>query len=123
MFVVSVLSCQNKHLNRVLILSSGNKLWQLDEPKKNLHGSFTYYRFEENGKWVIYIKNREDKLHRNEIDDIVLMESWKLIGDSVINVGGYNYQLKKLNDTILNYCDPQGSYCVKLKFKGDKLPD
>src|ERR1700754_3254406 len=99
MFVFILISCKNNSLKKEISLSANNKLWQVDRPKENLRGVFTYYKFGKNGEWLVYRRNKNSKVfERPNMGDIELIETWKLINDSTINVGGLNYKILILND-------------------------
>jgi hypothetical protein len=124
-FIVLVLmgfSCANKQPSGNAALSAGNKLWQLERLEDKRSGIFTYYRFEPNGRWLVYRRSKSSKMYeRVDMGDIQLIESWKIVDDSVINIGGKDYKIISLNDTSLSYENRTDRDTIRMHFRGDKL--
>jgi hypothetical protein len=112
-------SCANTPPTGNTALSAGNKLWRLEEKRS---GVFTYYRFEPNGRWLVYRRSKSSKMYeRVDMGDIQLIESWKIVDDSAINIGGKDYKIISLNDTSLSYANRTDRDTIRMHFRGDKL--
>ena len=120
--VFMVFSCANNLPTGNAALSAGNKLWQLERLEEKPSGVFTYYRFEPNGTWLVYRRSKSSKVYeRPDMGDIELIESWKMIDASTINIGGKDYKIISLNDTSLSYANRTDGDTIRMHFRGDKL--
>ena len=119
-FIVLIIVACNNRLNKQKLLYSDSKLW-LIENTKNVRDS-TFYSFGKNGKWLVYKRRKGSKdFEKANFGDIQLIESWKFVNDSVINVGGMDYKIITLNDTCFKYSNLENKIFIKMCYKGDKL--
>lgn len=119
-FALLTFACNNQR-NKEKLLYSDGKLWQVEAGTKNGRDS-TFYSFSKDGKWLVYKRHKGSKtFEKASFGDIQLIESWKFVNDSIINVGGMKYKIITLNDSCFKYSNLENNIIIKMYYRGDKL--
>ncbi len=95
-------SCRSNPTFQTYLTNDNYKYWQIFNNEKDKKSKTIYY-FNNKGQWFIYIINVNGQIEKFDINDIVLQSNWKLVGDSIIDIGGRNYKIEKLSDKEFVY--------------------
>lgn len=113
-------SCTKQKNSEDLITNGEYKYW-LVEDSNSKRKSQRFYYFDKEGRWKVFYKYVTGEFAEYDGGDIVLMETWELISDSAVNIGGKIYNIKKLTNKEFIFADPKGDYTKKLVLPSDSL--
>lgn len=95
---IAFISC--KKSNAEIICDGNCCFWKT---KFDEHDTwFKYYYFDKNGKWAIYEENDSGKIHKlSNLGCEVWEEKWSLHNDTLLNLGGEEYAIKNIQDSMM----------------------
>lgn len=89
-----LLSACKQDLNKK-ITGKNKKVWECCE---NMSPEGYYYSFGADGSWFILYKDIDGHFRKLDTGDNILYEKWKLIGDSIIYIGGHKFNIRSITN-------------------------
>ena len=102
LFIVLLFSCCSKGYDRVeLIAGDSCQYWYYANSDPDIKTKFYIY-FDRKGKnYTLEERYADKKCYLHDGGDVVVIPTWSLVNDSVIEMGGLNRKLTIVNDTFL----------------------
>ena len=102
LFIVLLFSCCSKGYDRVeLIAGDSCQYWYRAHFDPNVKTKFYIYFDRKGKKYTIEERYADKKCYLHDGGDVVVIPTWSLVNDSVIEMGGLNRKLTIVNDTFL----------------------
>lgn len=96
--ILMLSSCKKREL-QVLVAGQDCKYWlKLSDESK----SQTIYYFDRSGKWSVFIRPyRSNTMKKYNGGDVMLVEKWSVIDDSILNIGGIGYAVTRISNKMI----------------------
>ena len=102
LFIVLLFSCCSKGYDRVeLIAGDSCQYWYYANSDPDIKTKFYIYFDRKGKKYTIEERYADKKCYLHDGGDVVVIPTWSLVNDSVIEMGGLNRKLTIVNDTFL----------------------
>ena len=96
--ILMLSSCKKREL-QVLVAGQDCKYWlKLSDESK----SQTIYYFDKSGKWSVFIRPyRSNTMKKYNGGDVMPVEKWSVIDDSILNIGGIGYAVTRISNKMI----------------------
>ncbi len=84
-------SCNGVKSYSNMVVSNDSTYWDYYNPRKKIVTDC--YLFKDNGECLRYIYTKEGKLLRFDDDDVIVPDTWKILGDTIISIRGLELQI------------------------------
>ena len=102
LFIVLLFSCCSKGYDRVeLIAGDSCQYWYYANSDPDIKTKFYIYFDRKGEKYTLEERYANKKCYLHDGGDVVVIPTWSLVNDSVIELGGLNRHLTVVNDTFL----------------------
>ena len=102
LFIVLLFSSCSKGYDRVeLIAGDSCQYWYRAHFDPNVKTKFYIYFDRKGKKYTLEERYADKKCYLHDGGDVVVIPTWSLVNDSVIEMGGLNRKLTIVNDTFL----------------------
>ena len=105
LMLVFFLSCNREKRTANLITGGEYKYWLVSKDANTNWNPERFYYFDKNGKWLVFTKYIDGSFEKYDGGDIILNETWNLINDSIINIGGKAYSIEVINEDKFIFSD------------------
>ena len=116
------ISCNKKESISDLIVNQNYQYWLVvkNADEKSKAECFSY--FDKNGKWLVFERSYSSrKFSKLDRGDVYFIETWKLINDSIIDIGTTPFYIKKINKKEFVLESKINGYIRKLIVAPDSL--